>query len=340
VTTERDSSTSNTRLITRLVLTVVGMFTFGWLLVPIYDVFCEWTGLNGKTGGPYAYEADSAEVDTTRLVTVQFTASMPSNTLIEVSYFMSPTAAAPNVNSGTFTFDSSGMMSTNVAPSIDFAVPGADPVKVDLMLLGGVGGFTQYASTASTPVLRDQNGYPSGSLEKFSIDRTGLITGSLPSGGTAALARIVLADFNNPSGLLRVGDNMLQESGNSGSAQLGFALEGSQSQLSSGALEMSNVDLAQEFTNMYMGHGGEFFKPGTAEVAINATAKSNIHDVYETVSFISHIMTLVPGDVIATGTPAGVGWSRKPQWFMKPGDVCEVEIEGIGTLVNPIAAQT
>ena len=85
---------------------------------------------------------------------------------------------------------------------------------------------------------------------KFSSDRTGLITGSLPSGGTAALARIVLADFNNPSGLLRVGDNMLQESGNSGSAQLGFALEGSQSQLSSGALEMSNVDLAQEFTNM------------------------------------------------------------------------------------------
>jgi 2-keto-4-pentenoate hydratase/2-oxohepta-3-ene-1,7-dioic acid hydratase in catechol pathway len=43
--------------------------------------------------------------------------------------------------------------------------------------------------------------------------------------------------------------------------------------------------------------------------------------------------------VIATGTPAGVGWSRKPQWFMKPGDVCEVEIEGIGTLVNPIVAQ-
>ncbi len=181
---------------------------------------------------------------------VQFTASMPSNALVNISYFMSPTAAVPNVNSGTFTFDNNGMMSTNITPSIDFAVPGADPVKVDLMLLGGVGGFTQYASTASTPVLRDQNGYPSGSLEKFSIDRTGLITGSLPSGGTAALARIVLADFNNPSGLLRVGDNMLQESGNSGSAQLGFALEGSQSQISSGALEMSNVDLAQEFTNM------------------------------------------------------------------------------------------
>jgi len=43
--------------------------------------------------------------------------------------------------------------------------------------------------------------------------------------------------------------------------------------------------------------------------------------------------------VIATGTPAGVGWSRKPPLFMKAGDICEVEIEGIGTLVNPIVAQ-
>ncbi|MFZ9545182.1 MAG: fumarylacetoacetate hydrolase family protein, partial [Hylemonella sp.] len=44
-------------------------------------------------------------------------------------------------------------------------------------------------------------------------------------------------------------------------------------------------------------------------------------------------------DVIATGTPAGVGWSRKPPLFMKPGDVCEVEIEGIGVLRNPIVQQ-
>jgi 2-keto-4-pentenoate hydratase/2-oxohepta-3-ene-1,7-dioic acid hydratase in catechol pathway len=44
--------------------------------------------------------------------------------------------------------------------------------------------------------------------------------------------------------------------------------------------------------------------------------------------------------VIATGTPAGVGWSRKPPRFMQPGDVCEVEIEGIGILRNPIAAQS
>ena len=57
------------------------------------------------------------------------------------------------------------------------------------------------------------------------------------------------------------------------------------------------------------------------------------------ISYASTIFTLVAGDVIVTGTPAGVGWSRKPPRFMKPGDVCEVEIEGIGTLRNPIAAQ-
>jgi 2-keto-4-pentenoate hydratase/2-oxohepta-3-ene-1,7-dioic acid hydratase in catechol pathway len=47
-------------------------------------------------------------------------------------------------------------------------------------------------------------------------------------------------------------------------------------------------------------------------------------------------MTLDPGDVIVTGTPAGVGMARKPQLFMKSGDVCEVEIEGIGILTNRV----
>ena len=54
----------------------------------------------------------------------------------------------------------------------------------------------------------------------------------------------------------------------------------------------------------------------------------------------NHIVEVaVPGDLIITGTPAGVGWSRKPPRFMKPGDVCEVEIEGIGVLRNPVVQQ-
>jgi 2-keto-4-pentenoate hydratase/2-oxohepta-3-ene-1,7-dioic acid hydratase in catechol pathway len=58
--------------------------------------------------------------------------------------------------------------------------------------------------------------------------------------------------------------------------------------------------------------------------------------VAETLVLITECMTLEPGDVVITGTPAGVGYAKIPPVFMKPGDICEVEIEGIGILRNPI----
>ena len=61
-----------------------------------------------------------------------------------------------------------------------------------------------------------------------------------------------------------------------------------------------------------------------------------IHDVYEQVSYASHITTLRPGDVIATGTPAGVGSARTPPVFLKPGDLASCTYAGIGTLTNPV----
>jgi 2-keto-4-pentenoate hydratase/2-oxohepta-3-ene-1,7-dioic acid hydratase in catechol pathway len=64
-----------------------------------------------------------------------------------------------------------------------------------------------------------------------------------------------------------------------------------------------------------------------------------IFSIAKLIQYSSTIFTLAPGDVIATGTPAGVGWSRKPPRFMKAGDICEVEIEGVGTLINPIVDQ-
>jgi 2-keto-4-pentenoate hydratase/2-oxohepta-3-ene-1,7-dioic acid hydratase in catechol pathway len=64
-----------------------------------------------------------------------------------------------------------------------------------------------------------------------------------------------------------------------------------------------------------------------------------IFSIPKLIWYASTIFTLVPGDVIITGTPAGVGWSRKPPRFMKPGDVVEVEIEKIGVLRNPIVQQ-
>jgi len=74
-------------------------------------------------------------------------------------------------------------------------------------------------------------------------------------------------------------------------------------------------------------------------VVQSASTGDMIFDVHALVSIISEAMTLEPGDIIVTGTPSGVGVARDPKLFMKPGDVCEVEIEGIGTLTNHIVAE-
>ena len=69
----------------------------------------------------------------------------------------------------------------------------------------------------------------------------------------------------------------------------------------------------------------------------NGNTRDLIFDVKSLVAELSRVMTLEVGDVIITGTPAGVGNARNPKLFMKPGDVCEIEIEKIGILRNPIA---
>ncbi|MDX2185057.1 MAG: flagellar hook protein FlgE [Gemmatimonadaceae bacterium] len=194
----------------------------------------------------------------------------------------SVTPSTTNTARGRFTFDpASGLLDTSVVtaddtagtptyvnagpmPGITLSHPGgvSQTISLDLgagpaggAVQGTLGGITQFAGE-SNAVLRDQDGYQSGTLQDFTIDRTGVITGSFTNGTTLTLGQIVLADFNNPSGLLRVGDNMFSVSGNSGGAVLGFALSGSQSMITAGALEMSNVDLAQEFTNMIVAQRG------------------------------------------------------------------------------------
>jgi 2-keto-4-pentenoate hydratase/2-oxohepta-3-ene-1,7-dioic acid hydratase in catechol pathway len=61
-----------------------------------------------------------------------------------------------------------------------------------------------------------------------------------------------------------------------------------------------------------------------------------IFGVAELVEFLSRYVTLEPGDVVATGTPPGVGFARKPPVYLKDGDIVEVEIEGLGTLSNSV----
>jgi 2-keto-4-pentenoate hydratase/2-oxohepta-3-ene-1,7-dioic acid hydratase in catechol pathway len=74
------------------------------------------------------------------------------------------------------------------------------------------------------------------------------------------------------------------------------------------------------------------------QVVQDAITSDMVFSVPRILSYLSEIMTLNPGDVIASGTPEGVGHARNPPWFMKDGDVVEVEIEHLGVLSNPIAA--
>jgi flagellar hook protein FlgE len=178
---------------------------------------------------------------------------------------------------GRFTFDPSTALLTQSAiiggpnagtaianPTLTILGPGGATMSVRMDLgaevsgggvAGSLSGLTQFAGNG-TAVLRDQDGYTSGQLQNYSIDRLGIISGAFTNGVNQTLGQIVLADFNNPAGLLRTGDNMYGLSGNSGGAVLGYALEGSQSFVTSGALEMSNVDLAQEFTNLIVAQRG------------------------------------------------------------------------------------
>lgn len=92
---------------------------------------------------------------------------------------------------------------------------------------------------------------------------------------------------------------------------------------------------------------GEDFDPDAADIELRVdgvTKQSSntgelISDVAAVFEYVSHVTTLRPGDVIATGTPSGVGVHRDPPELLEPGDLVEAEIEGIGTLENPVAAE-
>lgn len=160
---------------------------------------------------------------------------------------------------GTLTFDNAGRLTTPVpaTPFVYAPSSGAADVSIEIDWgnAGEIEGLSQFAAP-STAVLKEQDGFTMGDLERFSIDNTGTITGAFTNGVTLTLAQLALTDFNNAAGLIRTGDNMYTVSSNSGAPILGFAGEGSQSTIVSGALEMSNVDLAQEFTNMIVSQRG------------------------------------------------------------------------------------
>lgn len=119
--------------------------------------------------------------------------------------------------------------------------------------LGEVGAFvdsmTQYASESSTKVF-SQNGNAMGYLEDYRIDESGVITGIFSNGTKRPLGQVALASFTNPGGLEKSGENNYVQTNNSGLADIAESGVAGKGKVISGSLEMSNVDLAEEFTDM------------------------------------------------------------------------------------------
>ncbi|MDH4180325.1 MAG: flagellar hook-basal body complex protein, partial [Armatimonadota bacterium] len=117
------------------------------------------------------------------------------------------------------------------------------PITADL------GTVTQFVGSTTAQAVT-QDGLPVGTLQSFSIDDNGILTGVYSNGMTESLAQIALAGFTNPAGLSKLGGNLYTTSPNSGDPIIKPPNVGANGGLASGFLEMSNVDLAQEFADL------------------------------------------------------------------------------------------
>jgi len=122
-------------------------------------------------------------------------------------------------------------------------------VTVDL---SGITGFAALNTTSIT----EQNGRAAGTLQGFSLSKDGTLMGQFSNGSTVGLGRVVLATFTNPGGLEKEGNSGYRATANSGAATVGAPGSPGVGSLSSGSLEMSNVDLSQEFTNLIVAQRG------------------------------------------------------------------------------------
>ncbi|MDG5470295.1 flagellar hook protein FlgE [Jeotgalibacillus sp. ET6] len=156
---------------------------------------------------------------------------------------------------GVIQFNAQGIPEWETAPQNLRVERGTPPEAVDFALAAPpvIEGLTNNPGEITTQVLA--NGNLSGSLESFSVSNAGLISGVYSNGVVTPMAELSLANFNNPSGLVKVGNNLFQESVNSGVANIGD-VETVGSTISSGTLEMSNVDLSEEFTEMISAQRG------------------------------------------------------------------------------------
>jgi flagellar hook protein FlgE len=199
--------------------------------------------------------ADNATTPTGRLDHWTYSVTVPGEDVT------GGTAGTPfEIDAGTVAFDSNGLLVTPAA-NVTLAVPawtnGAAAQSVDWLLFddansGLLTGYSGASATSST----SQNGFGVGTLRALTIDQDGLVSGNFTNGSTLELAKIAMAVFRNPNGLIRNGANSLIETSSSGPATIGGANTAGRGEIIANSLELSNVDITQEFTEMIVSERG------------------------------------------------------------------------------------
>jgi flagellar hook protein FlgE len=157
---------------------------------------------------------------------------------------------AAGVNQGTLTFTSGGVYSASTG-TLSFSFPDgatATTPKIDLSQMSQFSGTSQPSGQT--------DGFTSGTLTTFAVGDAGQLSGVYSNGQTQVLGQIALANFLNSAGLLRAGQNNFSATSASGAANIGTAGTGGRGTVTTGALEMSNVDLATQFTGMITAERG------------------------------------------------------------------------------------
>lgn len=170
---------------------------------------------------------------------------------------LTPTGTAPNI---TYATPEIALPATELNLEVAGAANIVIPVSDDMLyengdIASGKRVLKQYAqATDAKSVAIDGNS--SGALNSFSISANGEVVGVYTNGEKKTLTTVMLADFDNPAGLMKMGANLFGETNNSGVPKYGSPGTGSFGALAPGALEMSNVDLSQEFSDMIVTQRG------------------------------------------------------------------------------------
>jgi flagellar hook protein FlgE len=165
-----------------------------------------------------------------------------------------------SIGSGTFTFNSAGALTDpteNPTLTVAGLASGAADMSIEFQVLDSNGNprFTSNSGASAVSSVT-QDGYASSTLREVAIDGNGVISGIYDNGQVNSLAQLALANFNNPEGLLKFIGNTFVKSVSSGEPSIGAPRTGGRGMVDGAALELSNVDIAEQFTSLIIAQRG------------------------------------------------------------------------------------